>query len=143
MAGATVDIGTGTTIGFGTSSWTSELLSIDWSGISREAIETSQMATAAAGANKFGNRTYVPGQLSDPGELTCEFHLDPDKEPPIDQPAETITVTFPLVSGDSTAANWACSGFATGFSASIPLEDKMTATMTIKLTGNVSQTAAA
>jgi hypothetical protein len=143
MPGATVDIGTGATITFGTSSWTAELLDIQWSGISRESVETSHMGTAAPGVGKFGNRTHIPGDLSDPGELRIQFHLDPDDEPPIDQPAETITVAFPLVSGDATPANWAGSGFATDFSLSVPLEDKMTGEMTVKFTGNITQTAAA
>ena len=86
--------------------------------------------------------TYIPGDLSDPGELVMEVELNPDTEPPIDQPAETITITFPLVTGDADAADWQFSGFATGFEINVPLEDKMTATLTVKATGNVTQDAA-
>lgn len=143
MAGGTVDVGTGTTLVFGTSSFTSELLSVGHSGISRVSIETSHMGTAAPGAGKFGNMTFIPGDLSDPGELSVEFHFDPDQLPPIDKVKETITVTFPLVAGDATAAKFASDGFMTDFEYTDDLETKMTATATIKLSGEVTQTVAA
>lgn len=138
MASSSVAVGTGASISFGTSSWTAEVVDIQWSGISREAIETSHLATAAPGANEFGNRTFIPGNLSDPGEMTIQYHMNPDTEPPIDQPAETITLSV----GDSaTPATWACSGFVTSVDNSIPLDDKMVGTMTVKFSGNVTQTA--
>lgn len=143
MAGTTVDNAMGITAVFGTSSFTSELTDVDWSGITREAIETSHQGTAEAGAGKFGNKTYIPGDLSDPGELTMTIHFDPDQEPPIDQPAETITLTWPKASGDTTAATWAASGFITSFDIGAPLDDKSTATMTVKFSGNVTMVAAA
>jgi len=144
MAGASVNVGTGTTLTAGTSGWTAELLSLDLNGIAREAIETSHSGTAAAGAGKHANRTYIPGDLADPGSLDVTFHFNPDTEPPIDQPAETWTVAFPLVSGDSTPASWAASGFMTEFSVTGPgQDDKMVGSATIKLSGNTTRTAAA
>ena len=143
MAGATVDVGTGTTITFGTSGFTANLMSVRWSGISRAAIDTSHMGTTAAGANQFGSRTFIPGDLVDPGELALEVQFNPQTNPPIGAAAETITVTFPLVAGDATPASWACSGFVTAFEITDPLDDKMMATMTVKLSGKVSMTDAA
>lgn len=142
MAGSTVDVGTGTTIVFATSSFTAELLNISHSGINREALATSHMGTAAPGAGTFGNMTFIPGQLSDPGEITAEFHFDPDQIPPIDAVSEVITITFPLVAGDTTPAKWASTGFITGWEYTDDLETIMVATGTIKLTGNVTRTAA-
>lgn len=138
MSSPAVNVSTGLTIAAGTSSWSAQIIDVQWSGVAREAIETSHMATAAAGAGTFGNRTFIPGDLSDPGELTVQFHFNPDTEPPIDQLAETWTVTIP---GSTTPATWACSGFATNVDVSMPLEDKMVGTMTIKLSGSVTQTA--
>lgn len=143
MAGTKVDVGTGTTVVFGTSAFTANLTSVTWDGMDRASVETSHMGTAAPGAGKHGNKTYIPGDFSDPGEVTMEIHFDPDKEPPIDQPIETITVSFPLVAGDATPASWAASGFVTSFSVNDPIEDLMTATMVIKLSGNITLTAAA
>lgn len=143
MAGGTVNNGTGVAIVFGTSSFSSELLSIDGSGVSRVSIDTSHHGTAAAGALDFGNMTSIPGDLSDPGAIDIELHFDPDQEPPIDQPAETITITFAKFAADATATIWAASGYMTDFNWGVPLEDKMTATATIKFSGPVSITAAA
>lgn len=143
MAGATVDNAMGITAVFGTSSFTSEVTDIDWGGITRNPIDTSHQGIAAAGAGKFGNKTFIPADLSDPGELTLTLHFDPDQEPPIDQPAETLTLTWPLASGDATAATWAGSVFITSYEVGAPLDDKMTATMTVKVSGEVTMVAAA
>lgn len=138
---ALVDNGTGTTVTFGTSAFTAELLSVSWGGINRVSLETSHMATPAPGASNFGNMTFLPGDLSDPGELTMDIHFNPDTEPPIDQPAETITVTWPLAAGDTTPAIWAATGFVTSYEPGATLEEVMTATMTVKLSGNITLTA--
>lgn len=143
MPGAAVDVGHGTTITFGTSGWTGNIESVTWGGISRTVIETSHMGTAAAGANKFGNRTYVPGDLVAPGQITLAVHFNPQTNPPIGAAAETITVTFPLVSGDATPATWAASGFVVSFDLQDPMDDKMTASLVIQLSGNVTMTDAA
>lgn len=137
----TVDIGTGTTIGFGTSGFSLELLDVDGPGLSREFVETSHMGTAAPGAGQMGNKTFLPKRQVDPGELTFECHLDPDVIPPIHAAAETITITFPLPAGGATAATWACSGFITSYEPSDPMEDKMTVSITVKLTGPITVTA--
>jgi hypothetical protein len=133
----------GITAVFSTSSFSAEVTDVDWSGISREAIATSHQGTAAAGTGKFGNATFIPGDLSDPGELGMTIHFDPDTEPPIDQVAETITLTWPLASGDASAATWAGSGFITSYDIGAPLDDKMTATVTVKFSGNITMVAAA
>lgn len=145
MAGTPVDVGTGTTIGFADSNFTSELLSLEWSGISKPSIDVSHMGTPDAGAGKIGNMPFISGDLTDPGEITVEFHFDPDKDVPINgsDAAEVITITWPKVPADASAATWVVTGFVTSFEISDPLEDKMTATMTIKLSGNITLTAAA
>ena len=143
MPGAAVDVGHGTTITFGTSGFTANIESVSWDGIARTVIETSHMGTTAAGANQFGNRTFIPGDLVDPGTLTMNIHFNPQTNPPIGAVAETITVTYPLVAGDSTPATWACSGFVSAFSLTDPMDDKMTAVLTVKFSGKVTETDAA
>jgi len=135
------DIAHSTAITF-SSGFIAELTDINWSGISREAIETSHMGLAAAGSGKFGNRTFLPGELIDPGTLECEIAFDPDTLPPIAGAAETVTITWPLPSGQTTAGTFACSGFMTDFSLSAQLEgSRMTANVTIKLSGECTVTA--
>jgi len=142
MPGTPVDIGTGTTLVLATSAYTAELLSVDWSGIERPSIPTSHMATAPAGAGDMANATFIPGDITDPGELSIEVHFNPENEPPIDGPAEVATVTWPLFSGDTVAAKWACSAFVTSLSIADPLEDKMVLSMVLKCSGNITLTGA-
>lgn len=133
MASAAVDVGTGLTITFA-SSFCAQIVDMSWSGISRVSIPTSHMGTAAPDPTKFGNMTFMPGDLSDPGELSVELHFNPDTEPPIDQVAEAITVTY------NGGATWVTSGFMTNFEVGTPLEDKMTGSATLKISGNVTIT---
>jgi hypothetical protein len=76
----------------------------------------------------------MPGDYYDPGELTVEMLFDADAEPAylVTDVAEPITITFP---GSST---WVADGFLTGFEWTAPLEDVMTATVTLKLTGDIT-----
>ena len=71
MAGTTVDIGTGSLLVFTTSSFTSEILEMNWEGIERPVIATSNLATAAAGADQFGGATFKMGDIVDGGTLTA------------------------------------------------------------------------
>lgn len=142
MPGTTVDVSTGITIVFGTSGFTAEITDVSWGGISRESVATSHMGTAAPGVGNFGNMTFIPGDLSDPGEITFEIHFNPEDEPPIDQPEETITITWPLAAGDATPADWEGTGFNTGFDIGAPLDDKMTGSLTVKMSGEQAITGA-
>lgn len=140
VGGTAVNTGTGTTLTFVTSGWSNELLSASWSGITRPSIDTACSATVKGGTDEFGSRPALPGDLVDPGELTAEVHLNPDDTPPIGTAAEVIRVTFPLYGTDQTATKWECTGFCTSFEWGSPLEDKMTATLTIKFTGGADIT---
>ena len=120
------DTGTGAAVTF-QSGLLAAITSIDWS-MSREAIETTSMATS-------GRRTYIPAGNADAGEITVEADLDDQVElwaDTVEAAAETITVTFP------GSVTWAASGFTTSSSFSIPNDDKMTASLTFKLTGDVT-----
>lgn len=127
------DVGTGISITFATSSFTAEITDVQGQGISRESIATSH----------HGSTTYmdfIPGDLTDPGEVTLEFSFDPDEQPPITGPAENIIITFPTPAGGATGATAASSGFITEWSWGAPLEEKMTGNATIKLTGTTTWT---
>lgn len=128
-----VDNGTGGTITFGTSGFTANISNINWDGMERASIATSHLGTTTA-------HTFIPGDLYDPGELSLDIQFDPDEFPPINSAAETITVTYPLSSGGTTAANWAATGFVTGASHVVPLEALMTGTITVKLSGAITNT---
>lgn len=131
-----IDNGTGTSIGFGTSSFAATVTAINGESIERVAIRTSHLGTTTA-------HTFTPGDLFDPGELSLDLQFDPDNKPPLNGAAETITVTFPVAAGESSGATWAASGFVTGFSYGVPFEELMTGTMTIKLSGDITVTGGA
>ena len=136
-----VDLGTGTTIVFGTSGFTAEITDISWSGISREIIDTTHLGTSPASGSEIGSKTFLAGDLTDPGEISLEGHFDPDQIPPLEAAAETVTITFPLPVGGTTAATWAASCQLTSYDPSIPLEDKMTFSATLKVVGPITVTA--
>lgn len=82
----------------------------------------------------------MPGDLVDDGDVTVDIHFDPDSQPPISAAPETITITFPLPAGQSTAGKVVGTGFISAWSWGDPLEDKMTARMTITWDGGTGPT---
>jgi len=119
------DSGFGTTITFSTGFF-AEVISVDGPDLSREPIDTTHMTTTD------GRMTYIPSDLIDGGTLSVEIAYVPATAPPISGAAETVTVTYP----DSSSA--AFSGFLTSFSSSIPIDDRMTASAEIKVSGDVT-----
>jgi len=128
------DIGTGTTVAFGTSgtSMAYRIESVNLDGITREAIRTSHMGTTTA-------HTFMPGDLADFGELKLSVHYDSALGlPPINSAAETITITLPA--GGTSTHTIVGSGFLTGLAINDPLEGLIMADMTIKYTGALTVT---
>jgi hypothetical protein len=128
-----VDLGTGASVTFGTSGFTANYTELRLPGMSRPVIKTSHLGTTTAD-------TFTPGDLVDFGEFEMDLQWDPDDFPPIDQVAETITLTFPLSSGGSTAAKFQFTGFAHNFSGAVPHEELMTGSLTVKISGDITDT---
>ena len=137
MASPSVQVADGATITFGTSGFSAQVTGFSWGGVTREAIDTTHLGTAAPTAGNIGNKTSIPSTMVDPGELSLDIHINPDAFPPLHGDPETITVTW------NSGATWVCSGYATGFDIDAQLENKVTGTLTIKMTGEVTPTAAA
>lgn len=132
---AAKDVGTGTTLGLSNSSWTADIESINWSGIGRESVGTSHLGTS-------GGRTFIPGDLYDPGDVEFVFHYDPDDRPPFDGVAETWTITYPIPSGGSSGAIHAATGFVTSFTpGQAEVDGLIVASITVKFSGSISFTA--
>ena len=139
MPGATVNIGTGTTITFATTGFSAEIVeTINWANIARPAVDTTHMLSTQPTSGTFGGRTFIPPKFADPGEITLQVHHNPQLNVPINSAPEVITVTFPLVTGDATAAYWSGTGFITSMGIAIPLEDKMQNTITVKMSGLIT-----
>ena len=124
------DQGTGSTIVFGTSSFTADLLSLNGSGASRDAIDTTHMGTSTA-------KTFTPADIPDNGEVSMEIAFLGNQTLPalLGAAAETITIDW---AGTGTGYTWSFSGFVTGFDAGAEINDRMTATITIKISGDIT-----
>lgn len=121
-----VDEGQGTTITFGTSGFSANVTNIDWTGVSRESIGNSHLGTTTA-------KTFQPGDLYDPGEVTLTIYHDPATTPPISAAAETITITYP------DANTRSASGFVTNWDpGSVTTDEMMESSITVKFTGAIT-----
>ena len=127
MAGTAVD-GTGATVTFGTSTFAAQLLDIDWSGRTRDALDSTHMGTS-------GTKTYIPADLRDGGEISLTYYFDCSDatDTLLAAAAETVTVAW--------AANrsWAASCFCTEVGASAQIGDTMKQTVKLKVAGTVTE----
>lgn len=99
---------------------------------SRDLVDVTHMASPNA------TREFIPA-LSDPGEVSFELNWVPGNaadavfdEMKGETDARIFTITFTQV---SPAAVCTFYGFLTGYEPGVPLEDKMTASVTLKVTG--------
>ena len=126
MAATFPNTGTGTTIAFA-SSFFAQILAIRHTGVSRPSIKTSHMGTTTID-------TFIAGDLTDNGSYDIDISFDAATAPPTTAAASSCVITFP-----GTSLNvWTFSAFVTGMSETIPLEDLMTATVTIKVAGAIT-----
>ncbi len=134
---AQVDIGTGLTLGFAPSFTDTpgaavyELLSLNWTGISRGEVESTHMGTTASPAT-FGGKTHLPTDIVNAGTIEVEGHFNPDITPPIEQAKTAAVITWP------TGDIWTGSAIVTDFSFGVPLEDKMPFTCTMQMNSGVT-----
>ena len=132
------DVGSGTTIAFGTTGFVAIIQKVHNSGRSRKHFEVTPLSSTS-------DATHIPDKIVEPGELELDILYDPDADAdlvpgggtgyPLRAPAETITVTFPKPAGASTAATVVGSGFIVESSEEVPLHEKMTCKIKIKKTG--------
>jgi len=130
MTSPSVDVAHGITITFGTSGWTGQIVNVNGPNMTREALDTSHQGTTTA-------MTFVPADLYDPGGLDIDVHFNPDTGLLIDDAAETITITWP------SGATWEFTGFSTGFTVTGTHNQLLTASMTLKASGEITITPAA
>ncbi len=125
--------GFGATLTFGTTTtYTPKKRSISGPGMSREALETSHLATTG------GFKTFIPDDLVDGGEVTTDVFWDPlDGWPPIEAAPEVVTITH----NDTGAATEIFTAFVSGFDKAMQLGELMMATVTLKVAGEVNFTA--
>lgn len=80
---------------------------------------------------------WIMADLVDSGELEVELNFNPATSPPIDDPFETVTITF------GSGTTWEFDGALSNYGGEAPLADRMTATATIVVSGLITITPAA
>ena len=93
-----------TSITFATSGFTATLVSVAGATQERESIDDTPLATGT-------HKTNQPGNKITPGRQTFDFYYDPDSQPPITADPETITLTYPVPSGQTNGATKAGTGY--------------------------------
>lgn len=126
------DVGTGFTATFGTTSYAAEIVSADFDGAEVAVLDTAHMGTTGARTKRFGD-------LKEEGSVRIRIHFNPNQQPPLGT-AETVTFTFPIPSALTNGATAAGQGGISAWSASIPLEDLMSAEFTVTWTDDVTWT---
>jgi hypothetical protein len=122
--------GFGITITFA-SGFLAEITGVTLPEQAREKIDVSHTASPD------NRREYILAELVDSGELEVELNFDPSAEPPIDDDFEAVTLTF------ASGTTWAFSGALLNYGGEAPLDDRMTASATLAITGKITITPAA
>lgn len=112
-----------------------QVTNISGPGLSADAIDvTSHDSTS-------GYREFLQG-LKDGGEISLDLNFDPvlathDKVSGgvLDDFNTGTAVSWYLVFTDAATSTWNFSGITTGFELEAPMDDKLAATVTIKVTG--------
>ena len=128
--------GTGATIAFAISSFTADLISLTLPDKAREAIDTTHLGTTGA-------KTYKPAKLKTVGDISCEFDHNPEANDLTDNVIETITISYPLLSGQSTPTRLVFSGFVISQGGEeMKVDQRMVTKVTIKVSGDITITPA-
>ena len=125
--------GFGTTIDFATSGFTAKITGVRRRNAGREKVETTHMESTD------GWETSIPSDIKRAGEFEIDFQFNPQTHPapPIDEDPETITVTYP------NGATAAFTGYMTDYEDEQPLDELMTGSATIVVSGSITHTPAA
>ena len=122
--------GSGTTIAYATSSFEGDVISFDGPSAERISIDATVMTTT-------DSMKFIAAKLFDAGELTMEIEHEGSQDWIIDGVAETITLDW---SGEGVGHKWAFEAFCTSYSVTAAIGERMTASLTLKLTGPLTIT---
>lgn len=130
-----IDIGQGTYVTFGTALQSAtgyKITGVNHGGISRAVANATHMTSTA--------KEFVGSAIYDPGELSVEVLFDPAVRVTADltNVATNQVVNVYWAAGGTTTMMWSAYGFATSFEAGAQMEDMMSGTLTIKLSGTLS-----
>jgi uncharacterized membrane protein len=108
-----------------------KITGVNHGGITRAVADATHMQSVA--------KEFVGSSIYDPGELSVEVLFDPAIKPTSDltNVATNQTVNVYWAAGGTATQLWSAYGFATGFEAGAQMEDMMSGTLTIKLSGTL------
>lgn len=127
------DIGFGITIVF-QSGFCAEILSVDFGGMTRASVSTLHSETPEGWMTKMASR------IKDAGSIDVELAFNPNTSPPINEAASAGEIRFPTPAGGSTPAKWAASMFMTNYKPTVPIDERMTAAVTLEISGKITIT---
>jgi hypothetical protein len=128
--------GVGGSITFGTSVYASDQIKITFPTPTRETLDTTHLGTVGA-------KTSKPARLKDVGSIEVEFDHNPEAYDLLDGDPETITINYPLRTGQTTPTRWVMSGYAVSVGGEeMAVDAKMVTKVTIKVTGDITITPA-
>lgn len=134
---ATADTFAGGSLTFGSATGiTFCILNGSKNGPSVDVIDTT--CTNTAGGSRTGMANAFKNLISYTFDIIYDVDQLIEAQAGVEQ---TITVTHPLQSGQSTGGTEVFTGFLSDLSAQYPLDDKKTATITIQAVGDVVETA--
>lgn len=118
---------------------------LEWNGMIADVVSISAPSVSIATLDTTNiasiHRTFIAGTI-DSGEMSVEIMYDPMSDASIED-AWDNTATAAPVEADATitfseSATFAFKAILTGFEANIAIDEKVTATLTFKITGAVT-----
>lgn len=134
MATVAPATGVGTTVVFGTSGVAAKVMGIRISGPHRKDIDISDLSIAAG-----SGRTFIGSDLYDGGTITLDIQFPQTVKTIVQMMSlatESITITF-----GASGSTFVTSGFIMDYGVDAKPGELLTATITVKATGNQSGTA--
>lgn len=117
-------VGDGTTITWGSSGFAANIVSVDGPSVTIEPVESTHLGST-------GWKSFLASTLKDGGELSLTVNHDAGLSVPT--ASETITIDW-----GGLGNTWVFSGITTGYTPGASINEIMTATMTIKVTGTIT-----
>ena len=128
--------GQGASIAFATSTFTSDLPSITLPEKSREVIDTTHLGTTGA-------KTSKPAKLKNVGTISVEVDHNPAADDLTDNDPETITISYPLLTGQTTPVKLQFNGFVISQGGEeFKTDQRLTTKVTIQVNGDIAVIAA-
>lgn len=128
--------GTGASIQFEDSGFDAPLVSLTLPEVTREKIETSHLGTTGAKTNK-------PGKLIANGDISCVFRHDAEQDNLLLEEPELITISYPLLSGESEPKRLQFVGYAISQGGEdVSIDTIMDTNVTLAVSGPITVTPA-